>query len=66
VVDTIVFPNSPTNGGYWSSTPYGGPTAGTAWYVSIADPVASFNVLAVQNAVRLVRGGSAADAFDAL
>lgn len=64
-IDSIVFPTTPTNGGYWSSTPYGGPTPGTAWYLRINRPLVSFNVVAATNAVRLVRGGAAADAFDA-
>jgi hypothetical protein len=64
VIDSIVFPNTPASGTYWSSTPYGGPTAGTAWNVFFEHPLVSFNVLSVQNAVRLVRGGAPADAFD--
>jgi hypothetical protein len=64
VIDAIVFPNTPAAGSYWSSTPYGGPSFGTAWYQFFDHPLSSFNTMGALNAVRLVRGGAAADAFD--
>ncbi len=62
-IDTTVFPNTPATGSYWSSTPYIG--FGSAWYVFFDHPLISFNSVAAVNGVRLVRGGAAADAYDA-
>lgn len=55
-LDRIAFPATPATGIYWTSTPYGGSTPGTAWYFFFDHPLADFNTLSALNRVRLVRG----------